>query len=488
MKAKKGYEKGSEGKGCSKKSSKKTQTWQSVAPENDVTSFQVSNNATYVVRFLNPTSNKALHLGHFRNAALGTAIAGSLRAMGARTIQHCMLEDVGMFMFRAVAGFRDIGQYDLSSLETAKSDHVVGYCYKEFSRRLKAAKKPGGKNIKVDPRAPQKLQRKWLAGDPQVHSMWHQVRSLAIKGQQQTLKRLGIAFDYSDHESSEDLFLPEFLDRGIAAGQFKRKSGGQVYYPSKHGREIGLIGGNRLPFENLRLLSFLYRAYRVWPEQWLNLVVAGSEWCHSMAEYTDILERLGICRSREIYHPVFTGMVTIDGRKMASSDGHGILIDHLLDRLILSPRIHAIAQTSRGRLKVDQVSALVARIFLLKTPRRKVLSFSMNAFMDDDQNPGWKIARAWAGMHPHENEPSLANPNIRQEIERSLQSVSFENIVKFLHRYCIAWLESPESINHRETIANTTLLLRCLGVSKSLEKTDPFPPHSILGAWEEEKT
>ena len=61
----------------------------------------------HVVRFLNCTTNKPLHLGHYRNIALGAATAGTLESLGARVLRHCLLEDTGRFMTEAMAALRE---------------------------------------------------------------------------------------------------------------------------------------------------------------------------------------------------------------------------------------------------------------------------------------------------------------------------------------------------------------------------------------------
>jgi len=345
--------------------------------------------AMYVVRFLNSTLNKALHIGHLRNIALGTAAANSLELLGHRVIRHCVLEDIGRFVAEAMAGLHLVDGWDQDGwAPTEKPDHFMGQCYARY-RQLQGMSE--ATTSYADDRGPaEDLMRRWQ--EPEVRRLWRKVCTLSLEGQEHTLRRLKVRFDCCDYESAEEPTIEEFRVQGVRKGIFELSSEGELVFRSTASQTLRLANRAGYPEENLRLLSFLTRTYKAWAVNRRNVIMAGSEWAQSMSLYAEILRRLGIDRSHQIYRPMFYGMVTMNGRKMASSSRKTVLIDDLLRSISEARQTEEIVTASNGDMSGDDVAALVAKGYLLSFPRTATIDFSLDHVLSADANPGWTIA------------------------------------------------------------------------------------------------
>ncbi|MDQ3933290.1 MAG: arginine--tRNA ligase [Actinomycetota bacterium] len=391
---------------------------------------------TYVVRYLNPTANKPLHLGHLRNVVLGAAASASLEALGARVVRHCVVEDTGRYMSEAMIAVRDAErEHDVEALAAtySKPDHFIGACYAEHRRRRRAqAAEP-----KATPEYPARndaaddLNRALAGGDVHAERLWRTVRTMALDGQQATLRRLGIAFDCCDFESAEDAGIDDFIADGLERGLLRRNGAGEVVFVTASGRELRFVNSAGMVEESARLLSMLRRLLAGWSSDRVNVIVAGSEWKRSMSAYPETLGRLGVRQGDGTYAQAFYGMVMLNGKKMASSAGTGVLIDDLLDEVAGSAQAADLAARSGNRLGPDELAATVVKSLLLSFARTDIIDFDAGQLYDRARNPGWKIAEAWAAI-PHADVAELgpASPGVRELLADALARISFERVVE----------------------------------------------------------
>ena len=423
--------------------------------------FRPDTETTYVVRFLNPTSNKPLHLGHFRNATLGNAISASLKYIGNCTFSHCFIEDAGPHMAQAIDGFLRRSSFDF---ESPKSDRIVGNFYRTHSKVVKAKGEQKGVHGRC----------KWALDSPEKTRAWNLLKEMALSGQNHTLVRAGIAFNCIDYESAEDHYLAAFASLGLQRNVFTQRNDGSLVYA--HGdRDLVLIDGYGECQENIRLLSFLYRIYDEWPERWVNVIVAGEEWKRSMDQFPEILSRLGVHRSYDIYQPTYTGMVNINRKKMASSVGNGILIDTLMDRLIQAIPLLRIVLRSEGLISPDQVASLVLRSFFLSVPRAQVVEFGAEDVLNEEANPGWRIAEMQADLVRQKRIATGGDLWAKSLIENALTSLSFERPMRELESLSSSYRGKDWD---EQSALSANALLDGMGLTPSSSRVS-FPSQSL---------
>ncbi len=439
----------------------------------DITKHKLIRGNLYVVRFLNPTANKPLHLGHLRNIAIGDATAGSMRALGFAAVRHCVVEDSGRWMSEAMAAYSELvrnGGLEPAAARYPKSDHFIGAIYAEHRRRLKAQQQqqavPAGPAYDARDDVADELQRALMRGDEAARHLRDEVKARALTGQEATLRRLGVSFDHCDYESAEDTRLEDFVDEGLERGLFRRTEGGEVLFRTGAGATLRMTNRLGLHEESARLLSFLRNLLAGWDSNRINVIIAGSEWKGWMDIYPEVLEGFGVRHARAMYCHAFYGMVRLNGRKMASSAGPGVLVDDLLADLAATRRVRAVAGAATNDGSTAAIAASVVKSYLLSAPRVEPIDFERGRLEDPGSNPGWAIVAAWqlARAAADLGEPSSRAAGI---LGAGLELFSFEAPLKEAARLARRLIASDATSADR---ADFVFLVRALGLAPELSE------------------
>jgi len=403
---------------------------------------------SYIVRSLNSTANKALHLGHLRNVVLGAATAGTLEALGSHVIRHCVIEDTGRFMTEAMVAVENHERFG-ASLLAMKPDHYIGVCYAQYRRERDASSKSkrieAGTGYEARNDAADTRMRQLARGEEEARAIWRRVRDMALTGQQATLQRLGVRFDCCDYESAEECMVDAFIADGLGRGIFARKLNGELTYTASNGWELRLVNHIGLPEESTRLLSFIRRLVAGTAAGRINIIMAGSEWKGSMGIYPELIDRLdGGGAIYDLYAQAFYGMVNFNGKKMASSTGSGVLIDDLLDQLAAGASIDELVRSSLVSVSHSGLAAMVLKSFFLSRARAEAIDFDLQRLYDHAANPGWQIAAAWASAGGASSSPPSQDAS--QTLFSGLCQISYEEVLHHLSHLAEAILARAASV------------------------------------------
>ncbi|WBX98905.1 arginine--tRNA ligase [Chryseobacterium gambrini] len=96
-----------------------------------------SKNATVMVEYSSPNTNKPLHLGHVRNNLLGFSVAQILKEAGYNVIKTQIINDRGIHICKSMLAWEKFGKNETPESTNTKGDHFVGKYYVEFDKELK---------------------------------------------------------------------------------------------------------------------------------------------------------------------------------------------------------------------------------------------------------------------------------------------------------------------------------------------------------------
>lgn len=94
-------------------------------------------NATVMVEYSSPNTNKPLHLGHVRNNLLGFSVAQILKEAGYDVIKTQIINDRGIHICKSMLAWEKFGKNETPESTNTKGDHFVGKYYVEFDKELK---------------------------------------------------------------------------------------------------------------------------------------------------------------------------------------------------------------------------------------------------------------------------------------------------------------------------------------------------------------
>ena len=402
-----------------------------------------------LVRFLNPTTNKALHIGHIRGAYLGSAAAACFSFLGCQVATHCILEDVGPHMALAIHGLDHMNRKKIiPEVRYPKSDHEAHAYYIHGGRLFTSSarsKRPTRRTVQLwNAKIPDRLMIDWARGSPSIVALAARIRDLAVRGQSKTLEQLGVGISYCDFESAETPYLYKLVEDGIRLGIFKRLRNGGVICEIESGR-FPLRCANVHFEESAYLLSFLYRCLKWGRPEWSHVAFAGKEWARVMRHFPGVLERLGVKHAKSGYRLAFYGMVTTKGHKVSSSYGRGLLADELFDVVTSLPQVQRLVQLSNGILSAAEIARAMLRVGLLGASAKRDLEFSLKLFGEPSARH-WSIAGAVASVCGAENKhfdklgsspgSGPEKDRIRELAHAAVRDCTFEPIVAELAAVC----------------------------------------------------
>ncbi len=286
-----------------------------------------------VVEFISPNTNKPLHLGHVRNAALGESVSRLLEAIGYTVIRTNLIYDRGIHICKSMVAY----EYQNSKLENQnskpptpkstgkKGDHFVGDYYVLYEKLLKS-------HPEIEEQARVCL-LKWEGNDPQVRALWKKMNTWALQGIHKTYDRFGLTFDRYYFESEMYTKGKDIIEQGITKGVFTQDASGAVIAKLEpyHLPDKVLL---RKDGTSLYITQDLYLAVKKMKEfnATKSIYVVANEQDLYFKQLFKILELLGYPWAPNCYHLSYALVLLPEGR-MKSREGTTVDADTLLDTL-----------------------------------------------------------------------------------------------------------------------------------------------------------
>ncbi len=308
-----------------------------------------------MVEYLSPNTNKPLHLGHLRNAALGIALVRLLEATGHHVIPAILINDRGVHICKSMLAWQRFAAGATPESEGMKGDHFVGKWYVRYA--VEAEKDP---SLEA---AVQEMLRRWEAGDPETLALWKQMNGWVYAGFEETYRRFGMRFDVFYYESDTYRLGKDVIADGLDRGVFARDERGNVVFPlpeKPFGREkdgsLKRVTVLRADGTSLYITQDIGTAVRKVTEHALDssVYVVGSEQEHHFQCLFAILEALGFPWARACRHLSY-GMVYLPEGKMKSREGKVVDADDLIAGMVELAAEEIRRRDPEGRLAEEEI-------------------------------------------------------------------------------------------------------------------------------------
>lgn len=333
---------------------------------------QKKKNKTIVIEFISPNTNKPLHLGHLRNAALGDSVSRIFEALGYKIVRACLNSDRGVHICKSMLAYERWGDNKTPASEKIKSDHFVGDYYVLFAKRA-------AENPKLEEEAQEMLQ-KWEAGDKKTRALWKKMDGWAKAGFSETYKTLGIKFGkfYNESENydiGKDIVLQNY-EKGIFV---KDEKGNIIADLSKYNLPNKVV--LRADGTAVYVTQDLYLAERKWSEfrPAKSIYVVASE---QNLHFQQLFAILDILNSKigDVYHLSY-GMVYLPEGRMKSREGTVVDADDLIENVKDAAKLEIEARHDHefSDKKMDGLAMKIAlgaiKYYLLKFDAKSSITF-----------------------------------------------------------------------------------------------------------------
>lgn len=319
-------------------------------------------NKRVMVEYLSPNTNKPLHLGHLRNAALGISVSRLLEATGHWVVKSILINDRGVHICKSMLAWERFGSGATPESEGMKGDHFVGKWYVRYA--IESEKDTGlEQNI-------QEMLQKWESGDPGTLALWKKMNQWVYDGFAETYRRFGMEFDVFYYESDTYKLGRDLIAQGLKKGVFaKDERGNTVYHlpQAQFGTEKGgapkKVTVLRPDGTSLYISQDIGTAILKVTEHNLDssVYVVGSEQEHHFKCLFAILDSLGYPWAHNCYHLSY-GMVYLPEGKMKSREGKVVDADDLIAGMIELAEEEIRKRDPEGKLSAAEVKHRAAVI------------------------------------------------------------------------------------------------------------------------------
>lgn len=369
-------------------------------------------NATVMVEYSSPNTNKPLHLGHIRNNLLGFSVAQILKEAGYDVIKTQIINDRGIHICKSMLAWEKFGKGETPETTNTKGDKFVGNYYVEFDKNYKkeiaelVEQGVGEEQAKKDApvmKEAQKMLLDWENGDETVRALWAEMNSWVYKGFNETYKRLGVDFDQVQYESNTYILGKDLIQEGLDKGVLYQKEDGSVWCDlTDEGLDQKLL--LRSDGTSVYMTQDLGTAVERFKQNDIQKLIytVGNEQDYHFQVLFKILKRLGYEWANQLFHLSY-GMVELPEGKMKSREGTVVDADDLMAEMHETAKLKAIEQ---GKLEGLSEEAKVAsyeiigmgalKYFMLKVDPKKKMLFNPAESIEFNGNTGPFIQYTYA--------------------------------------------------------------------------------------------
>ncbi|MCD1118571.1 arginine--tRNA ligase [Chryseobacterium turcicum] len=361
-------------------------------------------NATVMVEYSSPNTNKPLHLGHIRNNLLGFSVAQILEEAGYDVLKAQIINDRGIHICKSMLAWEKFGNGETPATHHIKGDKFVGNYYvkfdQEYKKEIAALIEQGLSEDQAKKEAPlmkeaQQMLLDWENGDEKVRSLWAEMNSWVYEGFNQTYSRLGVSFDQIQYESNTYILGKDLIQEGLDKGVLYKKEDGSVWCDlTEDGLDEKLL--LRSDGTSVYMTQDLGTAVERFKENNIQKLIytVGNEQDYHFQVLFKILGKLGYEWANQLYHLSY-GMVELPNGKMKSREGTVVDADDLMQDMF---DIAKSKSEELGKLEnfteeeknenYENVGIGALKYFMLKVDPKKKMLFNPEESIDFNGNTG----------------------------------------------------------------------------------------------------
>ncbi|SEH27754.1 arginine--tRNA ligase [Chryseobacterium culicis] len=369
-------------------------------------------NATVMVEYSSPNTNKPLHLGHIRNNLLGFSVAQILKEAGYDVIKTQIINDRGIHICKSMLAWEKFGNGTTPETTHTKGDKFVGNYYVEFDKNYKKEiadlVEQGMGEEQAKKEAPlmkeaQKMLLDWENGDDAVRTLWAEMNAWVYKGFNETYKRLGVDFDQVQYESNTYILGKDLIQAGLDKGVLYQKEDGSVWCDlTDEGLDQKLL--LRSDGTSVYMTQDLGTAVERFKQNNIQKLIytVGNEQDYHFQVLFKVLKKLGYEWADQLFHLSY-GMVELPEGKMKSREGTVVDADDLMQEMYETAKSKA---QELGKLEslsekdkeasYETVGLGALKYFMLKVDPKKKMLFNPAESIDFNGNTGPFIQYTYA--------------------------------------------------------------------------------------------
>jgi arginyl-tRNA synthetase len=328
-----------------------------------------------LLEFSSPNVAKPMHVGHFRNNALGDSLQRIMRFAGYDVTSENYLGDWGTQYGKLIHAFREYGSE--GEFEEQPMEHMFEL-YVKFHDEMEEDEEMEEKG------------REWAAkveeGDEEARELWEKFREASIDYHKKDYSRMDIEFDRWTGESKVVEESREMVMDWLEEGKLERDDDGSVFMEFE---EHDLPGTVILKEDGstLYLTRDLYNLKKRNREGFdYNFYVVGSEQELHFQQVFAAAEELGL--DPEGSEHISYGLLSLPEGSMSSRRGRIIRLEHALDEAVERAEEKASQKMEREVENAEAIGIGALKYANLSVSRKKNIEFDWDRALSFEGDSG----------------------------------------------------------------------------------------------------
>ncbi|MFA5124916.1 MAG: arginine--tRNA ligase [Patescibacteria group bacterium] len=275
------------------------------------------NKEKVMIEYSQPNTHKEFHVGHLRNAVLGSALVNLYRFVGQKVIAANYIGDIGSHVAKCLWALDKFHKKDPEPTE--HKGQYLGKIYSEAVQKSEASEKYH--------QEAQVVQKKLEAGDKYWTALWKKTRAWSLQEFDGIYKILGIKFDKFFYESEVEKPGKKIVAELLAQGIAEKSEGAVIIDLEQYGLKKFLLlktdGTSLYSTKELALAKLKFDKYKIDA----SYVVVDSRQSFYFQQFFKTLEIMGFHKKTK--HIAYE-FVTLPEGAMASRQGNVVLFEDLL--------------------------------------------------------------------------------------------------------------------------------------------------------------
>lgn len=327
-----------------------------------------------LVEFSQPNMAKPMHVGHFRNNALGDSLQRIMRFVGYDVTSENYIGDWGTQYGKLIYAFKKFGSEE--EFQENPMEHMYSL-YVKFHKELEEDEEIEEKG------------REWAArieeGDEEAVELWEKFREASMNYHKRDYERMGIDFDRVTGESKMVEGTKKLLEEGLERGIIEEDEDGSLYIEFDELPDVILQKDDGTTLYLSRDLENLRK--RIHDEGFdYNLYVVASPQDLHFEQAFKAAEKLGYDTSG--CEHISYGLLSLPEGSMSSREGRIVGIEDALDEAEERAREKAAENMEREVGNAEAIGIGALKYANLSVSRSKDIEFSWDRALSFEGNSG----------------------------------------------------------------------------------------------------
>jgi arginyl-tRNA synthetase len=338
--------------------------------------MSLGNHEKAMIEYSQPNTHKEFHVGHLRNAVLGSALVNLQRFAGQKTIAANYIGDIGSHVAKCLWAYDKFHKN-----EPEPAEHKGQYLGKLYTEAVNLCEE----NEEYKKEAAE-VQQKLESGDKYFTNLWKKTRKWSLQEFDSIYKILGVKFDKVFYESEVEKPGKKIVEDLLAQGIAQKSEGAVIIDLDKYGLKQFLLlksdGSSLYSTKELALAKLKFEKYKIDA----SYIVVDARQGFYFKQFFKTLELMGF--KKKTAHLSYE-FVTLPEGAMSSRKGNVVLFEDLLKEatdLALAETAKRHEDWSPEELSdaATKIALAAIKFAMLKTGRNNVITFDIKEAMAFD--------------------------------------------------------------------------------------------------------